>query len=158
MIVLTCITISVFFVGKLRHKALSKIFKIILLIIGVDLNTCKGFPGGSDGKESTCNEGDLGSISGSGRSPGEGDDNPLKYSCLENSVDTGAWLATVHGITKSRIQLSDKHLLTQSVSRALLLSTTQALQKFLVPSIIQILLLLRSGHCFTFWLLAVLGY
>ena len=93
MIVLTCIIISIFFVGKLRHKALSKIFKVILLIIGVDLNTCKGFPGGSDGKESTCNEGDLGSISGSGRSPGEGDGNPLKYSCLENSVDTGAWLA-----------------------------------------------------------------
>ena len=112
MIVLASITISLFLVGKLRHKALSNIFKIILLIIGVDLNMCKGFHGGSDGKESACNEGDLGLISGSGRSPGEGDGNPLQYSCLKNSMDRGAWLATVHGIAKSRIQLSDKHLLT----------------------------------------------
>ena len=46
------------------------------------------FPGGSDGKESACNEGDLGLISGFGRSPGEGDGNPLQYSCLENSLDS----------------------------------------------------------------------
>ena len=49
------------------------------------------FPGGSDGKVSTYNAGDLGSIPGLGRSPGEGNGNPLQYSCLENSVDGGAW-------------------------------------------------------------------
>ena len=52
-----------------------------------------GFPGGSDCEESTCNAGDLGSIPGSGRSPGEGDGYPLQYSYLENSMDTGAWWA-----------------------------------------------------------------
>ena len=50
-----------------------------------------GFPGGSDGKESACNAGDLGSIPGSGRSPGEGNGNPLQYSCLENPMEGGAW-------------------------------------------------------------------
>ena len=58
-------------------------------------------PGGSDGKESTCNMGDLGLISGLGRSPGEGDGSPLQYSCLENPQDGGAWLAVVHGVAKS---------------------------------------------------------
>ena len=52
------------------------------------------FPGGSDGKESACNEGDLGSIPGWGRSPGEGNSNPLQDSCLENPIDGGAWWAT----------------------------------------------------------------
>ena len=55
------------------------------------------FPGGSDGKESACNVGDLGLIPGSGRSPGGGNGNPLQYSCLENPMDRGAWWATVHG-------------------------------------------------------------
>ena len=59
-----------------------------------------GFPGGSDGEESTCNAGYLGSIPGSGRSPGEGNDNLLQYSCLENPMDRGARWATVHGIAK----------------------------------------------------------
>ena len=71
-----------------------------------------GFPGGSDGKASTRNAGDPGSIPGSGRSPGEGNGNPLQYSCLENSMDGGAWWATVHGVTKSRTRLSDFTLLT----------------------------------------------
>ena len=60
------------------------------------------FPGGSDGKESACNAGDLGSIPGSGRSPKEGDGNPLQYSCLENSMDRGAWQTTAHGVAKSQ--------------------------------------------------------
>ena len=68
-----------------------------------------GFPGGSDGKESFCNVGDLGSIPGWGRSSGGGTDNPLQYSCLENPMDRGAWLAIVHGVTKSQTQLSDQH-------------------------------------------------
>ena len=58
-------------------------------------------------KKSACNAGDPGLIPGSGRSNGEGNDYPLQYSCLENSMDRGAWRATVHGITKSQTQLSD---------------------------------------------------
>ena len=58
-------------------------------------------------KESAYNAGDPGSIPGSGRSPGEGNGNPLLYSCLENPMDRGAWWATVHGVTKSQTQLSD---------------------------------------------------
>ena len=61
-----------------------------------------GFPGASDGKASALSEGDLGSIPGLGRSPGEGNGNPLQYSCLENPMDGGAWQATVHGISKSQ--------------------------------------------------------
>ena len=66
----------------------------------------KGFPGGSDGKVSACNAGDPGSIPGLGRSSGEGNDNSLQYSCLENLMD-GARLATGHGVTKSRSRLSN---------------------------------------------------
>ena len=69
------------------------------------LSIVKGFPGGSDGKESTSNVGDLGSIPGSGRSPGEGNGTPLQYSCLENPMDGGAWWATVQGVIKSLAQL-----------------------------------------------------
>ena len=65
------------------------------------------FPGGSEVKASACNAGDLGSIPGSGRSPGEGNGNPLQYSCLENPMDRGAWWATVHGVIKSWARLSD---------------------------------------------------
>ena len=61
----------------------------------------QGFPGGSDGKESACNAGDLASIPGLGRSPGEGDSYPLQYSGLENSM--------VHGVTKNQTRLSDFH-------------------------------------------------
>ena len=59
-------------------------------------------PSGSFGKESACNTGDLGSIPGLGRSPGEGNSNPLQYSCLENTMGRGTWWATAHGITKSQ--------------------------------------------------------
>ena len=65
-----------------------------------------GFPGGSDGKESAYNAGDLGSTPGSGRSPGEGNGNPLQYSCLENLMDRGAWRATFGGVAKSQTRLS----------------------------------------------------
>ena len=65
------------------------------------------FPGGSDGKASAYNAGDLGSIPGSGRSPGEGHGNPLQYSCLENPIDRGTWWTTVCGVAKSQTQLSD---------------------------------------------------
>ena len=66
-----------------------------------------GFPGGSEVKASTWNAGDPGSIPGSGRSPGEGNGNPLHYSCLENPMEGGAWLATVHGVEKSQTRLCD---------------------------------------------------
>ena len=66
-----------------------------------------GFPGGLDSKEPACDSGDVGSIPGSGRSPGEGNGNPLQYSCLENSMNRGAWQAIVHGVSKSWLQLSN---------------------------------------------------
>ena len=68
---------------------------------------CPDFPGGLDGKESACNVGDQGSIPGSGRSPGEGNGNPLQYSCLGNLMNRGTWQAIVHGVTKSQTPLSD---------------------------------------------------
>ena len=68
---------------------------------------CLGFPGGSDGKAFACNSGDPGSIPRLGRPPGEGNGNPLQYSCLENSMDGGSWWAVVHGVAKSRTQLSN---------------------------------------------------
>ena len=80
------------------------------LILNVNsplLPFCLGFSAGSDGKASACNAGDPGPIPGLGRSPGEGNGNPLQYSCLENSMDGGAWWATVNGVTKSRSRLSD---------------------------------------------------
>ena len=66
-----------------------------------------GFPGDSDSKESACNAGDSASIPGSGRSPGEGNGYQLKYSCLENYKNRGAWWAIVHGVAKSWTRLSD---------------------------------------------------
>ena len=69
------------------------------------------FHAGSDGKESACSVGDLGSIPGSGRSPGEGNGNPLQCSCLENPMDGGAWWASVHGVAENRTRLSDSPFL-----------------------------------------------
>ena len=63
-----------------------------------------GFPNGTSGKEPACNAGDPGSIPG--RSPGEGNGNPLQYSCLENLMDRGAWQATVHRVEKSQTRLN----------------------------------------------------
>ena len=66
-----------------------------------------GFPGGAEVKASACNAGDMGSIPGFRRSPGEENGNPLQYSCLENPMDEGAWWAVVHGVAKSQARLSD---------------------------------------------------
>ena len=63
----------------------------------------KTVSGDSDGKESTCHAGDPGSIPGLGRSPGEGNGNPLQYSCLGNSRERVTWWATVHGVTKTQL-------------------------------------------------------
>ena len=82
---------------------------LALLVTFLKIFACVslGFPGGSDGEESACNAGDLGSIPGSGRSPGEGNGYPLQYSCLKNSVNRGVWRATVHGVAKSCAGLRD---------------------------------------------------
>ena len=76
-------------------------------ILGDAFPSGRQLPSGSDGKESACNAGDPGLIPGLRRSPGEGYGNPLQYSCLENSMNRGAWQATVHGVTKSWTQLSN---------------------------------------------------
>ena len=71
------------------------------------LKSQKGFPGGSEVKASACNAEDLGLIPESERSPGEGNGNPLQYSCPENPMDGGAWWSTVHGVAKNQILLSN---------------------------------------------------
>ena len=76
-----------------------------------------GFPGGSDGKESACNEGDLGSIHGLGRSPGGDHDHPLQYSSLENPMDRGAWWTTVNGLQRVRHDWVTKHMYTVKLLR-----------------------------------------
>ena len=72
-----------------------------IYIVYMYMYICIGFPGGSEVKASACNAGDLGLIPGLGRSPAEGNGNPLQYSCPENPMDGGAWWATVHGVAKS---------------------------------------------------------
>ena len=74
-----------------------------------------GFPGGSDGKASAYNVGDLGLIPGLGRSSGEGNGNPLQYSCLENPADRRACWATVHGVAKSQTQLKRHSISTRGL-------------------------------------------
>ena len=77
----------------------------------------RGFPGGSDSKESACNIGDPGSISELGRSPGEGNGNPLQYPCLGNPMVRGVWQATVHGVTRVRHDLATKDIHTHHIAR-----------------------------------------
>ena len=74
----------------------------------------RGFLGVSDNKESACNVGDQGLIPGLGRTPGQGDSYSLQSSCLENSMDRGVWQATVHGVAKSPISLSNYHFERQN--------------------------------------------
>ena len=68
------------------------------------------FPGGSDGKASVYNAGDPGSIPGLGRSPGEGNDSPLLYSCMENPMDREAWQTTVHGVAELKEMGNGAHV------------------------------------------------
>ena len=87
---------------------------IPLLIVCLELCNfllimCFSLAAGSDGKQSACNAGDLGSIPGSERHPGEGNCCPLQYSCLENPMDRGIWWATVHRVSKNQTRLSDLH-------------------------------------------------
>ena len=90
-------TYLLLYLPKLRFMNQEVEMEVAVLIVG--------FPGGSDSKESACNAGDPGSIPGLGRSSGEGNGNLLHYSCLENSMDRAAGLATVHVITKNQTQL-----------------------------------------------------
>ena len=94
---------------------------LILCPVTIKYSICRsklpGFPGGSDSKESACGAGDLGSIPGLGRFPGEGHGNPLQCSCLKNPMDRGAWS---HGVKKN--QTSRRQLSTSSGSRTWLLT------------------------------------
>ena len=97
-----CFTWLLFFFKVSLNVFFNRKKHCILLLTCVYQNFWCGFPGGSEVKASACNAGDMGSIHRSGRSPGEGNSNPLQYSCLENPMDGGAWWATVHGAAKSR--------------------------------------------------------
>ena len=112
------VTLEDLFSGLGRPTALKDAVSSTWVLAGLRLNVQAlatfsfSFPhgnltGGSDGKESACSAGDLGSIPRSRRSPGEGHGYPLQYSCLENSMDRGAWRASVHGIAKGQTQLSN---------------------------------------------------
>ena len=83
---------------RIKHYSMFFVFRFSIVTLG--------FPGGSDGKASACSAGDLDSIPGSGISPGEGNGNPVQYSCLGNSIDRGDWQAIVHDVTKNQTQLS----------------------------------------------------
>ena len=80
--------------------------------------TGKDFPGGSDGKESACDAGDLGLIPGSGRSPGEENGYPFQYSCLENSMDRGAWQAGYSPWSHKDLDMTEKQILSLSLPLA----------------------------------------
>ena len=98
------------------------------------------FPGGSDGKESTCNAGDPSSIPRSGRCPGEGTVSPLQYSCLDNSMDRGTWWATVHRVTKNWTWLNSKSMAPHSSTLAWRTPWTEE------PGRLQSMGSLRVGH------------
>ena len=91
---LICVNIINYVKVNLCHMAKDTIYNT--------LGNIMGFPCSSVHKDSACSAGDLSSIPGLGRSPGEGHGNPFQYPCLENLTDRGAWWAAVHGVTKSR--------------------------------------------------------
>ena len=102
---------------KLSILYAKKMQQTVFLFVCLFFNA---IPGSSVSKESACSAGDPGSITGSGRWPGEGNANPLQYSCLERLMDRGAWRATVHGFTRVRQDLVTKqqqHQLRQIQSR-----------------------------------------
>ena len=97
--------------GKLGHGSSFGVRGGAVVLKAFEFTTCTVyvFPGGSDSKMSAYDVGDQGSIPGLGRSPGEGNGNPLQYSCLENPMGGGTWQATVRGAAKSQTRLSDIH-------------------------------------------------
>ena len=117
------------------------------------------FPGGSDGKASVYNAGDPGSIPGLGRSPGEGNDNPLQDYCLENPTDWGAWWATAHGVAKSRTGLSKVTIVFAQFTHVTACTSTSFLFSgeilFLWSSIFHLFIhqLIDIWVFYTFWLL-----
>ena len=117
-----------------------------------------GFPGGSDSKASACDAEDPGSIPGSGRSPGEGNGNPLQYSCLENPMDEGAWWATVHGVAKSQTRLSDFTSL-QKIQTVSLPSRGKRIIKLIKKSMILYTFFhLEIDTCFTYTCMSTYVY
>ena len=99
----------IFYVSVLLYniKNVSLLFYLKIICWSSNIVTNTGSPGGSDGKESACNVGDLGLIPGLARSPGGGHGNPLQYSCWRISRDIGTRWATDHGVSKSRARVSD---------------------------------------------------
>ena len=97
------------FYSKTMAELEKLIFFFCVLLLAFPLLLDQQAPGGSNGKESTCNAGDPGSILVFGRSPGEENGYSLQYSYLENSIDRRGWRARLHGVTKSRTWLSDRH-------------------------------------------------
>ena len=98
------------FVPPSYHWEILNLAQVFLSLL---LHACvlliRGYPGGSDSKESSCKAGDPGSIPELGRFPGEENGYPLQYSCLKNSMNRGAWWAIVHGVTKNQTWLSNRH-------------------------------------------------
>ena len=107
---------------KSSHIIKTEFLSVLILKTASWFKQDWGFPGGSDGKESACSAGDPDSIPGSGRSPGEGNGNPLQHSCLENPMDGGAWSATVHGVAKSQTRLSDFSFSLSNISSVTILA------------------------------------
>ena len=97
---------------NLRYKRGRPITSLITKVIIKLLFKIVGLPQWLRGKESTCNAGDPGPIPESGRSPGEGNGNPLQYSCLRNPMDRGSWWATVHGVTRVGHYLARKPMIS----------------------------------------------
>ena len=113
------------------------------------LRTKVGFSGGSDGKESACNVEDPSLIPGSERSPGEENGNPFQYSCLDNSMDMGAWWATVHGVTNScsvvSEQLRHTHTRTKVCTLGQMLSCRFLKYQFQRPHLLLIIILFHKS-------------
>ena len=95
----------------MKISLLSVLFQFVFLKL---IMTILGFSGGSDGTESACNAGELGLIPGSGRPPGEGNGNPLQYSCLEKPTVRGAWRATVYRAADSDTTVVTEHTHTHT--------------------------------------------
>ena len=129
--------------GKLSNGMSIYLFLFIYIYANI-----WGFPGGSEVKVSACNAGDLGSIPGSGKSPEEGNGNPLQYSCLENPMDGGAWWATVHRIAKSRTRLSNFTFTFTFCKHICYIKTTQVREEYSMFKS-QFYVYLSFYHCIT---------
>ena len=103
-------TVSIGHMVHIISKPWLHVKESLFILNSLSIYNIRGFPGGTVVKNQPANAGDLralASVPGLGRCPGEGNGNPLQYSCLENPMDIGAWWATAHGVAKSQTQLSD---------------------------------------------------